>query len=43
MGVVFLAFDTTLHRYVALKVVDGSGDDETARARVLREARNAAA
>ena len=43
MGVVFLAFDTTLHRQVALKVVDNQGDDETTRARVLREARNAAA
>jgi eukaryotic-like serine/threonine-protein kinase len=43
MGVVFLAFDTTLHRQVALKIVDGQGDDETTKARVLREARNAAA
>ena len=43
MGVVFLAFDTTLHRHVALKLLDGRGDDETANARVLREARNAAA
>ena len=43
MGVVFLAFDTTLHRQVALKIVDSQGDDETTRARVLREARNAAA
>ena len=43
MGVVFLAFDTTLHRHVALKLVDRQGDDEATRARVLREARNAAA
>ena len=43
MGVVFLAFDTMLHRYVALKIVDGAADDEAGRARVLREARNAAA
>ena len=40
MGVVFLAFDTTLHRNVALKIVDSRGDDEATRARVLREARN---
>jgi serine/threonine protein kinase/tetratricopeptide (TPR) repeat protein len=43
MGVVFLAYDTTLHRPVALKVVDGPTDEETTRGRVLREARNAAA
>ena len=43
MGVVFLAFDTTLHRNIALKLVDSRGDDEATRARVLREARNAAA
>jgi serine/threonine-protein kinase len=43
MGVVFLAYDTTLHRHVALKLVDGGVDSDTARARVLREARNAAA
>jgi eukaryotic-like serine/threonine-protein kinase len=43
MGVVFLAYDTTLHRHVALKLVDGEVDSDTARARVLREARNAAA
>jgi TolB-like protein/Tfp pilus assembly protein PilF/predicted Ser/Thr protein kinase len=42
MGVVYLAYDTTLHRRVALKVV-GAPADETARARLLREARNAAA
>jgi len=43
MGVVFLAYDTTLHRNVALKIVDSRGDDEATRDRVLREARNAAA
>jgi serine/threonine protein kinase/Tfp pilus assembly protein PilF len=42
MGAVFLAYDTTLHRYVALKVMDAA-DTETSRARLLREARNAAA
>jgi len=43
MGVMFLAHDTTLHRQVALKVLATSGDVGSARARVLREARNAAA
>src|SRR5262245_54023441 len=43
MGVVFLAHDTTLHRPVALKVLDAPGDVEAARGRLLREARNAAA
>ena len=43
MGVVFLAHDTTLHRQVALKVLGSPGDGETARAQLLREARNAAA
>ncbi len=43
MGVVFLAHDTTLHRQVALKVLEASADSGTARARLLREARNAAA
>jgi eukaryotic-like serine/threonine-protein kinase len=44
MGAVFLAYDTILHRYVALKVVteDRPRGDELG-ARVLREARNAAA
>ena len=42
-GAVFLAHDTTLHRQVALKVLDAPADGERARARVLREARNAAA
>lgn len=42
MGRVFLAFDTRLHRHVALKVVGGDGD-HTSQSRVLREARNAAA
>jgi serine/threonine protein kinase/tetratricopeptide (TPR) repeat protein len=43
MGVVFLAYDTTLHRHVVLKVLGASADPETSRARMLREARNAAA
>ena len=42
MGAVFLAHDATLHRRVALKVLT-SGNDGTARERLLREARNAAA
>ena len=42
MGAVFLAHDTMLHRQVALKVLT-SGNDGTARDRLLREARNAAA
>ena len=42
MGAVFLAHDATLHRRVALKVLT-SGNDDTARDRLLREARNAAA
>jgi eukaryotic-like serine/threonine-protein kinase len=41
MGVVFLAHDTTLHRQVALKVL--GSPSATARAQLLREARNAAA
>ncbi|MGQ0736819.1 MAG: protein kinase domain-containing protein [Acidobacteriota bacterium] len=43
MGAVFLAYDTTLQRRVALKIVEALDDGDTARARVLREARNAAA
>jgi len=43
MGAVFLAYDTRLHRQVALKVIDGGADDGTSSARLLREARNAAA
>ena len=42
MGVVFLAYDATLRRQVALKVLDSPPGDGTARARLLREARNAA-
>jgi TolB-like protein/tetratricopeptide (TPR) repeat protein/predicted Ser/Thr protein kinase len=42
MGVVFLAYDTTLHRQVALKVVEDSAEDAS-RSSLLREARNAAA
>ena len=43
MGAVFLAYDTALHRQVALKVMTGPTDGETSRSRLLREARNAAA
>ena len=43
MGVVFLAYDTTLQS-VALKVLDSdAADTETSRTRLLHEARNAAA
>jgi hypothetical protein len=43
MGAVFLAYDTTLHRQVALKAVDEGDDGPASRDRLLREARNAAA
>ena len=43
MGAVFLAYDTTLHRPAALKVLDERADAEASRNRLLREARNAAA
>jgi eukaryotic-like serine/threonine-protein kinase len=43
MGAVYLAYDTTLHRQVALKVLTGSAESEVSRARLLREARSAAA
>ncbi len=42
MGAVFLAYDTRLHRHVALKVIDRAADEATSNARLLREARNAA-
>ena len=42
-GTVYLADNTTLHRHVALKVLDGETEGEEARNCVLREARNAAA
>jgi serine/threonine-protein kinase len=41
MGAVFKAYDTTLHRIVALKLMDG--DRERSHSQLLREARNAAA
>jgi eukaryotic-like serine/threonine-protein kinase len=43
MGSVFLAYDTTLHRHVALKLIDGLRDVDAARSRLLHEARSAAA
>jgi eukaryotic-like serine/threonine-protein kinase len=43
MGAVFLAYDTRLQRNVALKVIEGDAGDPTSSARLLREARNAAA
>jgi TolB-like protein/predicted Ser/Thr protein kinase len=43
MGAVFLAYDTRLQRQVAVKVIEDRTDDSTSRARLLREARNAAA
>ena len=43
MGSVFLAYDTRLQRQVALKVLDHDEADATSSARLLREARNAAA
>jgi eukaryotic-like serine/threonine-protein kinase len=43
MGAVFLAYDTRLHRQVALKVIDSDQADATSSARLLGEARNAAA
>jgi len=43
MGAVFLAHDNTLHRSVALKVLIGSAEADTAWTSLLREARSAAA
>jgi eukaryotic-like serine/threonine-protein kinase len=43
MGAVYLAYDTELHRPVALKVLQGLGGADTGRAQLLREARNVAA
>ena len=42
-GTVYLAYDTTLHRRVALKMITAPAEGETSRARLQREARNAAA
>ena len=43
MGSVFLAYDTTLHRHVAVKVIERLADGGAPRSRVLREARSAGA
>ena len=43
MGEVFLAYDTSLQRQVAVKVMDAAADGETSRVQLLREARSAAA
>jgi serine/threonine protein kinase len=43
MGAVFLAYDTTLHRRVAVKVLADPGESPASRSRLVREARNAAA
>ena len=43
MGQVYLAYDTTLHRQAAVKVMGRPAGGETSRAQLLREARNAAA
>ena len=43
MGSVFLAYDTKLHRHVALKLIEGGADGDARRSRLLREARSAAA
>ena len=42
MGKVFLAYDTSLQRQVAVKVMDAAADSETSRLQLLREARSAA-
>jgi serine/threonine protein kinase len=43
MGVVYLAFDSRLHRDVALKLLPDFGTDPKARERLLHEARSASA
>src|SRR5947207_3012302 len=43
MGEVYRAHDAMLHRHVALKVLSAANDADDARARLIREARNAAA
>ncbi len=42
-GAVYLAYDTRLHRQVALKVIESDENDASSSSRLLREARNAAA
>src|SRR5438093_4203035 len=43
MGVVFLAYDATLERRVAIKVLGSQEEGEASRAQLLREARSASA
>src|SRR5262249_19870047 len=43
MGAVFLATDSTLRRQLAIKLLDSVDDNARSRARLLREARSAAA
>jgi predicted Ser/Thr protein kinase/tetratricopeptide (TPR) repeat protein len=42
-GTVFLAYDSTLERHAAVKLLEGRGDGPAERARILREARTASA
>jgi serine/threonine protein kinase len=42
-GTVYLAYDSKLHRRIALKMMTSSTETETSRLLLLREARNAAA
>ena len=43
MGVVFLAYDATLQRNLAIKVLESATHEQVARTRVLQEARHASA
>src|SRR5213075_2554532 len=42
-GTAYLAYDTKLHRQVALKMMSASTEGQTSRTMLLQEARNAAA